>query len=220
VGAVKVRKPRRLMRNVADIRDLYDYRDEFKFNRISRGKFAMFCQLIDTLKQSDARIAACVVDQASEANPFATSGPDWMAHARVTSALLAGNINRQELAAALVDQVTTPRNAAFDDTVREMVNRHMQSTSLVSVACADSTSTDGLQLADLIAGAVAYQRGHGTESTSPSSHKGKIAARLAAAFGVDGFDEDVHTSRVNISTFSTGDPNVHKYTSWTFQNAS
>jgi hypothetical protein len=47
--------------------------------------------------------------------------PQWVAHARVTAKLLVGIINRRELAAALLDQVTTPRGYAFDDTVRDMV---------------------------------------------------------------------------------------------------
>jgi uncharacterized protein (DUF885 family) len=39
VGAVKVRRPGQLMRSVRDVRDRHDFRDEFKFNRISRGSF-------------------------------------------------------------------------------------------------------------------------------------------------------------------------------------
>jgi hypothetical protein len=41
----------------------------------------------------------------------------------------------RELAAALLDQVTTPRGYAFDDTVREMVNARMRATSLVAATC-------------------------------------------------------------------------------------
>jgi hypothetical protein len=42
VGAVKVRKPGQLMRSVQEIRDKHDFREEFKFSRISRGKFPVF----------------------------------------------------------------------------------------------------------------------------------------------------------------------------------
>jgi hypothetical protein len=60
-------------------------------------------------------------------NPFDGDTPYWVAHAKVTSALLTGNINERELASALVDQVSTPKESAFDDTVRRMVNRSMRS---------------------------------------------------------------------------------------------
>jgi hypothetical protein len=37
-------------------------------------------------------------------------------------------------------------------------------------------------------------------TAKPTSHKGKIAARLAAAFDVVGFGADVRSARVNIAT--------------------
>jgi hypothetical protein len=209
VGAVKVRKPGQLMRAVLDIRDRYDYRDEFKFSKITRGKFPIFCELIDVLEQSDAHIAACVVDRTNGTNPFDGESAQWLVHARITAKLLVGIINRRELAAALLDQFSTPRGYAFDDTVRDMVNRRMEATSLVSAACVDSASNDGVQLADLVAGAVAHQRGEGNETASPASHKGKIAGRLAAAFGVSRFD-DVHTDRVNVATLGVRTPRVSR----------
>ena len=199
VGAVKVRKPGQLMRAVRDIRDRHSFWDEFKFSKISRGKFPVFCELIDLLEQSDAHIAACVVDRNRGTDPFAADGAEWLAHARITAKLLVGILNRRELASALIDEIPTPRGCAFDDTVRDMVNRRMRATSLVTAACVDSTSNDGVQLADLVAGTVAHQRGQGNGTASPASHKGKIAARLAAAFGVNSFG-DIRTDRVNVAT--------------------
>jgi Protein of unknown function (DUF3800) len=209
VGAVKVRRPGQLMRTIRDVRDRYGFRDEFKFSRISRGKFSIFCELIDVLEQSDAHIAACVVDRDHGPDPFAEDSAEWLAHARVTAKLLVGILNRRELASALIDEIPTPRGCAFDDTVRDMVNRRMRATSLVTVACVDSACNDGVQLADLVAGAVAHQRGQGSGTASPASHKGKIAARLAAAFGVGNFD-DVRTDRVNVATLGVRTPRTSK----------
>ena len=200
VGAVKVRKSGQLMRAVRDIRDRHGFLEEFKFSRISRGKFSVFCELIDVLEQSDAHIAAAVVDRTRNGDPFGAGDPDWVVHARIMAKLFAGMINRRELVSALIDEVSTPRDYAFDDTVREMVNKRLGSTSLVTATCVDSTCNDGIQLADLVAGAVAHQRGAANMTTSPSSHKGKIAARLAVAFGVATFASDVRSERVNIAT--------------------
>jgi Protein of unknown function (DUF3800) len=205
VGAIKVRKPGRLLRSVQDIRDRHSYMDEFKFSKITRARTPVFSELIDVLEQSDAHIAACIVDRTRGADPFDSSDPQWVAHARITAKLLVGIINRRELAAALLDQVTTPRGYAFDDTVREMVNARMRATSLVAATCADSSSNDGLQLADLVAGAVAHQCGQSASTSSPTSHKGKIAARLAAAYGVAGLC-DIRTDRVNVATIGIPAP--------------
>jgi hypothetical protein len=81
-----------------------------------------------------------------------------------------------------------------------MINKHLGATSLVTAACVESTCNDVVQLADLVAGAVAHRRGSANLTASPSSHKGKIAARLAAAFDVASFASDVRNGRVNVAT--------------------
>lgn len=202
VGAVKARKAGQLLRAVQDLRDRYSYSEEFKFSKITRARLPMFSELVDLLEQSDAHIAASIVDGTMRDDPFGGPDPQWVVHARVTAKLLVGIINKRELAAALVDKVTTPRGFAFDDTVRDMVNTRMKATSLVAVTCADSRCNDGLQLADLVAGAVANHCGQSASTAKPSSHKGKIAGRLAAAFGVPNL-RDVRTERVNIATLGT-----------------
>jgi hypothetical protein len=206
VGAVKLRRPGLLLRGIRDIRDRHGYDSEFKFSRISRGKLPVFCELIDLLEQSDAHIAACVVDRKA-ADPFKPGEDVWVTHARITAKLLVGITNRRELTSAILDQTTTPKDCAFDDTVREMVNGRIKATSLVTATCIDSKSNDGVQLADLVAGAVAHQRGQAaTGNRNPNSHKAKIAARLATAFGVAGFDQDVRTERVNVITHGNRSP--------------
>jgi hypothetical protein len=199
VGAVKARRSGQLLRSVRDLRDRYSYQEEFKFSRITRARLPMFCELVDVLERSDAHIAASIVDRTNGADPFATADPQWIVHARITAKLIVGIINKRELAAALLDHVSTPRGSAFDDTVRDMVNRRMTATSLVAASCVDSACNDGVQLADLVAGAVAHQCGQVAGTAHANSHKGKIAARLAAAFGVTSLG-DVRTDRINIAT--------------------
>lgn len=141
VGAVKVRKSGQLMRAIRDVRDRHGFHDEFKFSRISRGKFSVFCELIDVLEQSDAHIAASVVDRTHGEDPFSTEAPDCVVHARIMSKLFTGIINRRELVSALIDEVSTPRDCAFDDTVREMVNKRLGATSLVTAASIPGATT-------------------------------------------------------------------------------
>lgn len=199
IGAVKARRPGQLLRAVQDVRDRHGYREEFKFSKITRARMPVFSHLVDVLADSDAHIAACIVDRTHGLDPFDSADPQWVVHARVTAKLLVGIINRRELAVALIDQVTTPRGRAFDDTVRDMVNKRMRATSLVAASCVDSATSDGVQLADLVAGAVAHQCGQVAGTAGANSHKAKIAGRLAAAFGAPNLGE-VHTDRVNIAT--------------------
>lgn len=205
VGAIKVRRSGQLLRAVQDIRDRHGYQDEFKFSKITRGRLPVFCELIDVLEHSDAHIAACIVDRTNRTDPFDSSDPQWVVHARVTAKLLVGIINKRELAAALIDQVTTPKGSSFDDTVRDMVNQRMKSTSLVAASCVDSACNDGVQLADLVAGAVGHQCSQIAGTARTNSHKGKVAGRLAAAFDLPNLG-DIRTDRVNIATLGMQPP--------------
>lgn len=196
---MKVRESGRLARNLREVRDRHGFDGEFKFSQVTRGKLPVYSDLIDRLEASDATLAACVVDRRGH-DPF-RGVPAWEVLARVTSQLLTGCINRRELVGVMLDVISTPRGCAVDDEVRKTVNKRLRSTSVVSASCVDSKANDGLQVADLVAGAVAFyrRRDHG-ESGNPNSHKAKVAGRLAAAFGVDGF-QDVRTDRVNIATY-------------------
>jgi hypothetical protein len=99
-----------LLRGVREIRDRHCFYDEFK---ISRGKLPIFCELVDLLEQSDAHIAACVVDRTIGDNPFTNGTPQWLAHAKITAKLLVGIINRRELVSLLIDEIPTPRGCAL-----------------------------------------------------------------------------------------------------------
>ncbi|HTW19759.1 MAG TPA: DUF3800 domain-containing protein [Mycobacteriales bacterium] len=202
VGAVKVRESGQLARTIRDVRDRNNFEGEFRFSTISRGKLAVYYDLIDQLEQSDAHFAACVVDRSTGADPFASSVPPWRIHARVTAQLLRACINRREVVSVLLDSISTPKGCALDDTVRGMVNTQLGRTAVVTAACLNSRTNDGLQVADLVASAIAFDRRKGclTKDKHPNSHKAKVAARLATAFGISSFD-DVHTERVNIATY-------------------
>jgi hypothetical protein len=83
VGAVKARKAGLLLRAVHDLRDRYSYSEEFKFSKITRARLPIFSELVDLLEQSDAHIAASIVDGTKCGDPFAGPDPQWVVHARV-----------------------------------------------------------------------------------------------------------------------------------------
>lgn len=201
VAAAKLRSPGLFQRAIRDVRDRTGFEGEFKFSEITKGTLVPYYELIDQLEQSDARLAACVVDGDTGVNPFADGGPAWIAHADVVAQLLVGNINRRELVTVVLDGISTPRGCSLEDHVRQQVNRRLRNSSVVGAICLDSRSNDCVQVADLIAGAVAFGRrrdaGRSGNATSP---KGKVASRLQAAFSLANFG-DQRSDRVNIATY-------------------
>lgn len=195
MGAIKTRHPDDLQRAIHRIRELNnDFRDEFKFGRIKAPNYRIFSDLVDVLEDSDAHIAATVVD-AGIYNPF-TGKQVWEAHAEIISQLVAGNLNKGEIAAVNMDGITTPVGTSLGTTVKNRVNHHFRSIAVVHAVSLDSHANELLQAADLVAGAVYHQR---MASRTRSPEKAKIAQRLAAAFGVADLS-DHRTKRVNIAT--------------------
>lgn len=201
MAAVKLRRPGVFQREVQDLRDRTDFKSEFKFSEITRGTLVPYYELIDKLEASDARLSACVVDGDNGSNPFSGTRESWKAHADVAVQLLVGNINRRELATVMLDGISTPRGCSLEEHVRQQTNARLRNGSVVGALCLDSRSNDCLQVADLLAGAIAFGRrrdaGRSGNLTSP---KGKVASRLMGAFGLSTF-ADQRTGRVNIATY-------------------
>lgn len=207
VGALKLRAPGLFARELQDLRDRHSFNGEFKFSEITRGTLSVYFDLIDRLHDSDAHLAACVVDTKTN-NPFAGKAA-WEGHADVTTQLLVGCINRRELVGVLMDGISTPRGCSLADTVRDNVNRRLKATSVISAACLNSETNDVLQVADLVAGAIAFERRRAQgRSGKPNSNKGKVAARLGVAFDALGFANG-RATRVNIASYRGGRPKLH-----------
>ena len=200
VGGFKVRRVGELTRSVQHVRDKHGFYGEFKFNTLNDGSTDFAFALIDELQKSDAQLVSCVVDP-SVSDPFAKVDHRWLGHAEVTAQLIIGSTNRRELVCALMDTIATPKDCSLEDHVRLRVNRKFRAASLVSAVCLDSKTNDLLQLADLVASAVSFERRRAHLGIgSATSAKGMVAARLGAAFGNAGLT-DGRSKRYNIATF-------------------
>lgn len=199
VGALKVRRHGKLMRAVRDVRDKAQFTDEFRFNRAKLGNLSAYYGALDLLENADIVFAACVVDR-EYFNPFKASVPHWKVHVDVTTQLLHGCINKGELVAVTMDMISSPPSVAVEDIVRGRVNKRLKGTSVVTAALQDSRAADGLQLVDLLAGAVSWERRFqaGISGTA-NSHKAKVVARTKAVLGTD--LSDCRGRRFNITTY-------------------
>jgi hypothetical protein len=199
LSAVKVRRNGPFMRGVQDIRDQHNFTGEFKFGQITRDTLDVYYALVDAIESADIHFGACVVD-GSIYNPFGTQHK-WKVHAVLASQLLLGCINKRELVSVMMDGMSTPKGVAMDDLIQRRVNSRLKQISVVTAASLDSRTCDGLQVADLIAGAVAHDRRNGGSSPyKPLTPKAKVANRLKAAFGGVEFT-DGRTLRTNIQTY-------------------
>lgn len=202
MGAIKTRTPGLLARRLQQVRDQTGFGGEFKFAATTRGALSAYYSAIDVLGESDAHIVASVVDR-TVFDPF-PGATDWQVHADVAAKLLCAAINRNEHVGVVMDIISTPPEVAVEDEVKRQTNRRLRSTSVVSAISADSKSTDLLQMADMVAGAVAHERRRalgesGKTDAHPNSLKAKVAARMLAAFDMTGAS-DQRNDRANLAT--------------------
>lgn len=200
VAALKVRKPEAMARAMRTIREEHgEFKGEFKFKSVTDGTLPRYYEAIDLLESSDAQVHACVVDT-EVYDPFKKK-PFWRVHADLVGQLLVGCTVKRELVHVLVDGISAPAGVAYGDTVKAEVNRRLGMTTVVGCLSLDSRCHDLLQVADLIAGSIAYDRGLRVATYHPKkTEKKKVVTRLKAALG--GVDLlDGRTERVNIQTF-------------------
>jgi len=198
VSAIKTRNPGALIRQVDALRDAYRFRSEFKYSGINAGSVAFYREVIRVLASSDAHLSAYVVDK--NVNTEAVAGASWDAHIRDVTRLIVGSTNKNELTSVALDIISFPKNVAVDDAIKLEVNKKLGSLSVVSCLCLDSRTTTGLQLADLVAGAIAFDRKQPITGTPPpASPKAQVARHLAERFNLADF-RDQRTQRVNILT--------------------
>lgn len=202
VAGLKTNEPDFLTRGVAAIRQRHQRFGEFKFGNLNKGSEPIFRELIELLHSSGANIGAFVIDKTVH-DPFANK-EHWEGHAWTVAALVKGLTTRKELATLLVDGVSTPKDVAYGQRIRSDINASFRSTRVVSAISLDSKTSDGLQLADLIASSIAHQRRAlqtktFEEYSQNRTPKTNTALYLARSFGVTTFD-DIRTPRVSVRT--------------------
>lgn len=198
VAAVKTSDPDALTRGMESIRARHSVRRELKFRELTRGSLPIFKDLVNLLVDSGSHIGAFVIDK-DAFDPF--KGRElWEAHSWITAALVKGMTSPRELATLLIDGISTPAGVAYGSHLRSGINRRFKTTRVVSAVSLDSRTCDGLQLADTVASAIAYERKMtAAGEMSSTTPKSVIARYLARGLDVENFN-DTQSERVKIRT--------------------
>ena len=181
-----------------------------KFSGVTQRSLPVYYALIDAIADRDALLLGTVVDQTKVGGLAWHGRQPWEISRDVSTRLIHGAINQGEIVTVIMDQFSTPVGVAIDEQVRTMVNKRLHRLGVTSATCLDSRSTDLLQAADMVAGAVAFDRRrragqHGSDKFSLTSPKAKVVQRLMQAFDVTDFG-DRRSARLNVATVGCGSP--------------
>jgi len=193
VGLLRVGDYPGLLRSVKDLRKRYRYWDEFKWSGITAANRDIYRELIDLLLASPATFGCFVADR-HVADPVARFGSTFAAYEKLATQLLIGSMRPFEIISVIADNYSAPNDRCFERTVRESCNSRLGRLAVASVVQVDSAATEGLQLVDVLTGAVGFSFRASSGLASPTSNKGGVAQHLRAKLGVAGFNAG-HSSR-------------------------
>ncbi|OHO32525.1 hypothetical protein HMPREF2690_10080 [Corynebacterium sp. HMSC034E11] len=199
VGFVKIRNLQVLDREIRHLRQSHGFYQEIHFSEIKNNKLNFYFDLVELLAAADVRVGGSVYDSTHSFGDHDT----WLQQAKMASRLIRGNINRGELVNVFLDLVQTPRGESVAQFVKSDVNRAIGSRCVLEAYDFNSEASDFIQLADIVASSIAYERRHGRmDPTVRNTPKARVAGRLRRALELDSF-ADIQQGKVNIVTIGS-----------------
>ncbi|VEI13486.1 DUF3800 domain-containing protein [Trueperella bialowiezensis] len=202
VGFIKTYEPSLLWRAIRDIRQRHKETAEIKFSSINGKNIRFYFDLVEEIATGDyvARVGGSVYDSKTGFHPAFDT---WQEQASMARKLIVGNINKNENVICFLDLVQTPRGVTVVENVKTEANRHLTGSPILEAYDVDSRAHDIIQLADVVAGAINYERSQAKTGRSRSDRnpKHRVMKRLQRALELDSFD-DVKQGKVNILTMS------------------
>lgn len=200
VGLLRVDDHAALLKDVKALRKRRRFWDEFKWSGITGANQRAYCELIDLLVASRAKFSCFVADR-HVADPVARFGSTFAAYEKLATQLLIGSIRPYELTSVLADNYSAPNDRCFENSVRHECNARLHRLAVVSVVQVDSGATEGLQLVDVLTGAVGFAFRADADLGSHASHKGQVAAHLRALCGVTDFNAGHQDADFNVKIY-------------------
>lgn len=207
VGYIKTREPSVLYRRAKVLLDagsrrgVYSFDKEIKFSKLNKSSMDLYFSLIELMREENVRIGASVYPSDS----FPASEPTWRTQAKMAARLIAGTTAQNELVNVFLDLVSTPVEAPMGKMIAGMAHKRLKrGGNVVTAYELDSRGTILLQLADLVAGSIAFYRKHkaltGENVRGIDKPKARVATRLMNVYSLLDF-EDYRDEHVNILTF-------------------
>lgn len=200
VGLLRVDDHVALLQKVKDLRRRWKYWEEFKWSGITASNRDTYADLISTLLASSAMFSCFVADR-HVADPVARFGNTFAAYEKLATQLLIGSIRPWEIVSVLADNYSAPNSRSFERTVKDECNGRLDRLAVASVVQVDSGATEGLQLVDVLTGAVGFTFRAMAGIASMKSHKGGVSKQLLASCGVPDFNQGLENPEFSVRIY-------------------
>lgn len=201
VGCLKLPEPSRVLRAVQKYRDRNHWYKEIKFSDTTQGTLSLYKGVVDLVLAPDGAASYyCFMADRHVADPVERFGSHFAAYSKLAEQLVVAALRPDELVTVLADNYSTPDHVLFEEDLKASANRRLGRLAVTSCCRLDSKSSDGLQLADLLTSAVAFEFRASAGIASPSSPKGQLAEHVRLMLGtktcLGGWRQKLHSVAV------------------------
>jgi hypothetical protein len=134
-------------------------------------------------------------------DPVARFGGPHAAYQKLAAQLIVGSIRPFELLTVLADNYSTPDHVKFEEDLRADVNSRLKRLAVLTVCRLDSSSTDALQIVDLLTAAVTFEFRQSAGIASRYSSKAKLAEFVRHTYGVSSFLNGCKQPPLNVALY-------------------
>lgn len=189
VGLLKCSQPYYLASKIIYERQVQNFYDEMKFNKLSHHNLNFAKKVLDLFFSTRSlHFQSYTVDKEGSYFLREFSGDPWKAYEDIAVRLIKSSLRFNEILIVVADYVTTPRDVRFEVNVKRRMNQDVGRLSVAGVSRFDSRSNDLLQLVDLIIGAINYDLKITTGLVkSGDKYKRQLAEYLKANLGTPDF---------------------------------
>jgi hypothetical protein len=204
VGLLKTAEPSRVLRRIQKLRDRRHWYNEIKFSNVTKGTLDLYRGVVDECVSADDVEFFCFVSDRHKADPVARFGSHWEAYAKLAEQLVVAALHPSELMSLMADNYSTPDYIVFEEQLRTRVNARVERLGVVSVCRLDSKSSDGLQLADLLTSAVAFEFRAESGLASHKNPKGQLASHVRQQLGTGSCLQGWRNARHSVALYNHG----------------
>ncbi len=201
IGIMELSQPYYLTSKIDYERRKRNFRDEMKFNKLSKNNLEFAKLAVGALL--DARSTyfySYSVDKEGDYFKREFGGDPWQAYEKLTLRLLREAVLApKEILILIADYVPTPSDIRYEVNVKKELNNALGRLALAGVCRFDSRSNDLLQLVDIIIGAISYDLKLTTGVIkNGSKYKKELSEFLKDNLGTKGFTDGFRSRHFNI----------------------
>lgn len=205
VGMIKIHKPEELYLQMKHLRDKSQFYDELKWSNIYTRNVPEINKFIDLFFEYGKAQFSCYIFPKNELDlKKHFSGNLYLAYQAFAAMEVCANLNRNESAILLMDDLSTPQHIKFEQNIRKKINANnkFKRNAAYGVCRVYSKGVELIQLTDILLGAVCYdfKRTAGLIS-GPGLAKSSVLAHLLKRAKVKSLAQDVKTKNMDVWVF-------------------